>query len=427
MASPSGDVPLYTYLAYPAGGSVTALLGTETPNGFVKTVEGSANGRWIKRGSTNASDRSYRDGFQVDLGIEGCEFSDPLGDLHFGASGVIPLRFDLRDGGVESAQSLQPFIDTGLVSLGAELQAKNRIVVTQAGLATSIKPSFNARTGAFSGASMLVDTVQGGVGQIKRTMSFKGLYIPDPIDPEQDKIHGFFTLPELPGAATGLTPIRSGQINLHRQEAAVPAGLLLDDDFGDGIIDPARWTHDRSTVIEEEGLLKVIVQVTDAGGRLASVPWTLPSKGFSLRRKAMVHYGNNYAVPNIRFTYPGVGEVEQTLCSVFYGNMSYSSSQNETVYGTFLGLGEGNPHNKPSRAQTVAGPDVLWDQWFTEQVTYDRATGLVQYFQNESLAASGTAAILPAGTPIIFKASAWGWYTGHWQYIDDVRIEALAP
>jgi hypothetical protein len=200
--------------------------------------------------------------------------------------------------------------------------------------------------------------------------------------------------------------------------------VLLSDDFNDSSIDTAKWTAYGNTVQEQDGYLKLLTNQTDAGGKVYSRNFSMPSNGLTLTRKARVHYSNTYSIPSIRIGYRDGANQEMTVFSIHYGNMSYDAGVQHSVYGTFLGLGQGNPHDDNLRYLKVEGPSVIWDAWFDEKITYDRQSGLVRYFRNGVESITGTAPAMPAGSQVYVTMNGWGWNTGHWHHCDDLLIKS---
>lgn len=214
-ASPEGDLPLYAPIAYPGGGSVGALLATESVGDFLRVVNNpSATGRWVKLATAEKkTDRLYRSGFDVGLQISGAEFLKPAaGQLLFGnPAPPLPLGFDMSKAGIDQAIGLAPFVTAGVVQLDGELRTGNKVVVTSIIQNKPIKPpGFSTATGLLNGSFKLSDTVANKA--ISRTVPFCGLYIPDLNTPGHSTIAGFFLLPQLPaaGESAAKTPIESG-------------------------------------------------------------------------------------------------------------------------------------------------------------------------------------------------------------------------
>lgn len=200
---------------------------------------------------------------------------------------------------------------------------------------------------------------------------------------------------------------------------------LFSDNFNDGVI-RSDWTVEGNTVFEADGALKIVTNQTDGGGYISSAPLLLPQGTLSLTRKVKLHYGNRYAMPSFSISYRDSANILNHIYTVFYGNMSYQSGYYLSVYGTFLGVGNSNPHISTSRSMTVAGPPVIWDAWFEEKITYNQATGEVRYSRNGLEEIVGFAPRLPAGTPVHIRMNAWGWYTGHSHFVEDLVLTGAA-
>ncbi|HRB28764.1 MAG TPA: hypothetical protein PK517_01145 [Nitrosomonas sp.] len=215
----------------------------------------------------------------------------------------------------------------------------------------------------------------------------------------------------------------------HISAQAADQPILLSDNFDDGILS-SNWSFTGDTVREEDGILKILTNQTDNGGVLSSTPFKLPEGVLTLTRKVKLHYGNEFAMPWISLSYRDGLNALNNLFSIYYGQMSYNGAPHQSVYGTFLAPGNSSPHSRESGGMTVKGSKpVLWNEWFDETITYDRSTGKVRYSGN-GMEIEGTAPILPAETPVWLMISAWGWYTGHSHFMDDLEVssdEVITP
>lgn len=213
-ASPDGDVPLYTLIPYVKGGSFLALLETTIGADLARVVAGGpADAAWIKKGSTSATDRTYRDGFDLDLDARGAEYRVPAaGQLLFGAAAGQALDLTMQYADVDLASAFSGIAAGGEVTRDAVLQAGNKVAVLPPGV--TVTASLSLLSGAFTATAALSDTV-GGV-KIPRTLTLTGLYIPDPDVPSNSEAAGFFLLPQLPavGESASSKPIQSGVFQL---------------------------------------------------------------------------------------------------------------------------------------------------------------------------------------------------------------------
>lgn len=192
-ASPAGDLAFYVPVSYPAGGVVAGLVGTENTGELLKALPDADNGRWTKLGSTVASDKIYRSGFDVSLGIEGAEYRPPNAESSlFGTTPPLDLDWIMGGGGIESVGGLADFISLESLVLDALISAGNRITISEEGLTIPFRPSLTASSGVLTGSTGVVDTFEGK--RISRTISYRGLYIPDLDSSQSSSVKGFFLL-----------------------------------------------------------------------------------------------------------------------------------------------------------------------------------------------------------------------------------------
>ncbi len=266
-ASPEGDLPLYVPMPYPGGGCVFGLAATELTGAEgalmrVVGIDGFEN-RWIKRTSTDAKDRTYQGGFDLNLDIQGAEYRPPAtGQLLFGA-GVAPASLDFTFAGAGATTLYPTKAQNGTARFDANLLAGNTIDILPAGLPPERLPLpkgvLASGTGILTGSSTLTDTA--GTAKIVRKLDFKGLYIPDPDALENSSIAGFFLVPDLPGTgqAAASTPIQSGTLHV--------GGAL---DFG---ILPVGASATRTFLVHNDGTAALTVNsITPSSGFSANAP-----------------------------------------------------------------------------------------------------------------------------------------------------------
>ena len=200
--------------------------------------------------------------------------------------------------------------------------------------------------------------------------------------------------------------------------------VLFEDDFDDNQIDSDNWTFSGNDVLEQEAIMKIETNVTDAGGFLYS-KWIEidPSSELIIERKVKVHYGNSFFVGDFRI-------IPQNNVSkkfeVEYGNMSYDSGTYCSSYGFYLSRNQANSNRNCTNSEDIYGPiDATWDQWFDETIVYNPQTGMLSYYLDGDLKGEffvGT--VDDFGTNRFqLQASAWGWYTGHYHYMDDIVVK----
>ena len=197
--------------------------------------------------------------------------------------------------------------------------------------------------------------------------------------------------------------------------------VVFTDDFDDNALAPL-WSTRRSSVFERNQQLEVHTEVTDSGGIAESVWFEMPERGVSITRRAFVEAPNNYSIPRFTIEFDNSDGIRRRLFGVYYARMVYQGGNSVAAHGTYLGLGQGNPASRTEVVDTEAGPPVLWGQWFDERLTYDRESGVVRYYRNGVEEIVGVAPIVPAGEQVLVHINAWGWWTGHKHFTDDLVI-----
>ena len=195
--------------------------------------------------------------------------------------------------------------------------------------------------------------------------------------------------------------------------------VVFSDNFTGNSIDTTKWTTSGNTVLQTNQTMEILTTVTDAGGSLTSVPFPVNSTGkITISRQVFVHYG-----------YPDFeGEFTMTIgslpFSVRYANMTYSGSGFQPCYGFILTRNNARPDVTSNQGDVGPAFTPLWDTWFTEKVTYDPTTGIMDYFTNNVSAGTYNVGALPqtnSPTATLFF-SAWGWYTGHQQLMQNLVV-----
>jgi hypothetical protein len=166
--------------------------------------------------------------------------------------------------------------------------------------------------------------------------------------------------------------------------------------------------------------MRVYTNQTDSGGSLLSQPFQLQGRGpVTVTRRVYLHYGNTYAIPEFEVK---VGDF--TMFRIKYANMTWDTPPQKACSGIYVCRNDGNPHDR-NHLQDVSDPvSVVWDTWYNEKVTYEPDTGRLRYFINDALQIDYNTGVLPqtAGTTVQIKVDAWGWYTGHQHFFDDLTV-----
>ncbi len=194
----------------------------------------------------------------------------------------------------------------------------------------------------------------------------------------------------------------------------------LSDDFNDGEIDPELWTYTGNSVLEEDGLLKLQQNVTDQDVHLRSVNLRIPDNGrVYMEREFLVHYSYNYyfASNTIQLNDDENSFLRIEYVYTYYYDDAYQSTPKIGVYLI----------TKLDGAQSeLRLCDVSFDTWLTEYVEVDFSTGTLSY-QLDGSVATVTVPGLAEQTVDHYnvKYGPYGWWTGHYHYMDYVNINTL--
>lgn len=195
--------------------------------------------------------------------------------------------------------------------------------------------------------------------------------------------------------------------------------ILLQDDFNDGVINSSIWHPGGNAVGESDGVLKLFQNTTDGGGGVYSIVNTNKSGLLTLTQRAYVHYANDNFFGGTFFTEINPDNTSSILFWVGHENHSYISQ---------YGFGYSNMYEMPY--YTSPGPVLttpIWNEWVTESITYNPATGISTYSLNGAspLVYQGEPM---SGTTLQIATNTYGWFTGHYTFIDDVRLsQEVAP
>ncbi len=197
---------------------------------------------------------------------------------------------------------------------------------------------------------------------------------------------------------------------------SVHADILLEDDFNDNVIDTSKWYYQGNRVVEEEGIIKVENTVIDEPGNLyAEVAILNTIEPITIERRVKAHYANDKFSAGLTIS---PLEAPEKAISVRYIHFSYDCTRDGFYLfrdGGYYACGH------EDRMSDRIAP--VWDEWFNEKIIYDPVSGLLSYFINDLLQMEYDVGSLPGNvTELVFRFNSWGWYTGHYQYLDDVEV-----
>lgn len=199
-------------------------------------------------------------------------------------------------------------------------------------------------------------------------------------------------------------------------EPQTPENILFNDDFTGNTIDPTKWMVSGHSVVQSNGTMEVLTTVTDAGGVLTSVPFSVAASGLiTITRQVYLH-----AQPSALTNFPGtyfmgqfgisIGALPQF--SIYYADFDYGDGVTYLArHGFFLARDGQSPLYISDQANISPAIAPMWDTWFNETVTYDPMTGIVEYFINNASQMTFNVGVLPAtnAPEMSLTFNAWGW------------------
>ena len=191
--------------------------------------------------------------------------------------------------------------------------------------------------------------------------------------------------------------------------------VIFEDDFNDGILDGTKWAHigisrkkpwthvPGASVKEDDGVLVISEDLSNAGGAVKSVPFLVESGDvLKLTRRVRVFPKNNFQNTSAFINRAGKSVAQYRY---FYKYKDFVDG----VYFDYNGK------------ERVIPP---WHEWFTEIVTYNTKTGETTYSIPGSGEMTRTFDILPV-EQLWLLFDAYGWYTGHKVEIDYIKLEKV--
>jgi uncharacterized protein YvpB len=205
--------------------------------------------------------------------------------------------------------------------------------------------------------------------------------------------------------------------------------LPFSDDFNDNSLDPLKWTYGGNAVAEMGGEMHVSTTMTDAGGWLQSAWIDInPLNPLVITRKNKLHYANSYFDASFVIKIDGTTSTNHDF-GVAYGNNIYNSGGSCANYGFYLVGIDANPHPCATLARVSSPMTPVWDTWFNEKIVYTPTSGLLEYYINDIKQGEFNVGVLPSlpSYRIRMYINAWGWWTGHYQYFDDIVVTQKSP
>ena len=201
-----------------------------------------------------------------------------------------------------------------------------------------------------------------------------------------------------------------------------PGRVLFADEFLGERIDPKKWEYG-SDVRQVDGEMRILRLVTDRGLGARTSPIRIdPTRPLRISRRAKVYAANDFfdGSMDVRITgYP------EKRFGISYANYHYRGAGETITVGFSLFRHDSNSHRFIDR-KTDASPLIppVWGRWFEERLIYDPRTGDVRYqIDGRERLSYNVGPLPPNASSITLTFSTWGWYTGHYQHMDWIRVE----
>jgi hypothetical protein len=234
---------------------------------------------------------------------------------------------------------------------------------------------------------------------------------------------------ELP-ATNGIFSLANGFWTYPRPgQSLLPGNVLLSDTFTSNAVNASLWTVSGSSVTESASGVLISNAVANDGGVLTSLPFAVNATGLiTITRDVTIH-----PAASTLAGYPGTnfwGQMGISIgglapFSVNYASWDYADGVTYMArYGFFLARDGAEPILIADQANVSSNIPPLWDISFREKVTYDPATGIMDYYINDvSNATFNVGALSAAGSPTMtLSFNAYGLGTGDDQLMQDLVV-----
>ena len=199
------------------------------------------------------------------------------------------------------------------------------------------------------------------------------------------------------------------------------------DDFDGNSLDTTVWkqnsTHHEDSIgpssSVHDGYLDLRQDATDNGGQV--VTRFAPKSKIRVAMTHNMHPGGNYFFPRV-YLESAIGE---RIVMLYWQKSSYTpdNCNDSANYNRVrLRAGWGNCNND---VYADAVSDSFYDRWTTAVLEYDMSTGIITAdLDNDGTTDIQTTVPVEYRVPITgVGLNAYGWNTGHWHRIDEIRIE----
>ena len=215
-----------------------------------------------------------------------------------------------------------------------------------------------------------------------------------------------------------------------------PLSGTVQDNFDDGIIGSQYITTNQSQMAESSGYIQLYQNITDNGPTMSLYYDSGDSRYVSIRYRNYHHmdlgsyygyYYGNFIIYNAGNTllYTSLNLCTHDEFTPFYGTVIRTpniSAQYETLFtGRYAAWGSSYPIY--TNNTTLSGQE-RFDQWFTAQVIIDKQESTIMVYIDNTCMGSATCQY-HFDNKLIFYRDASAWWTGHYQFLDDLEIQSV--
>ncbi|MEI7982825.1 MAG: hypothetical protein WCI71_14325, partial [Bacteroidota bacterium] len=222
-----------------------------------------------------------------------------------------------------------------------------------------------------------------------------------------------------------ITPIKGikifsadGKITETDNNLPISETVILKDNFERGSINTTLWEVTGVHVKQEDGIMKLEQNVTDQPTCLSS-KWLAfdTRRSIKITRNVKIHRGggqsNNYYYGSFGLTFDNENSMSIQYLYSKYNDRKYTPLKE----GIFLQTTYDKNYTEKRLASNI------WDEWFKETFIFKAATGVISYYLNDLLITSfKTEVILSGNNHLKLIYSPAGWWTGHYQYMDNLEV-----
>lgn len=190
--------------------------------------------------------------------------------------------------------------------------------------------------------------------------------------------------------------------------------VLFNDNFNDQMLNSNNWHIIGDDIKQENGILKLEQNITDKKTTISTAKINFHSltAPIKIRRRVKLHYASDY----------------------YYGSCIIKFNNNKYIKIEYLRTGYYNNNYLPLKEGVFISSSLdinrekkitnnIWDNYFEEMILFFPKNGRIEYFvNNQSRGYFDSGIILNGIQTIQLEFNPYGWWTGHYQYMDDISV-----